>query len=219
MDLWQVTKYSGDESASIVGEQLRLHVLDTVYGKVQAKYQYAVAAGDFVIDIDIAAYTPDDATDGHAGYFAVGDDIGYSLEMDNGCIILFMIFSGSPRVTSYVLKNGGTYSQVHAYPAGMPTKLRIIRSSANMTAKYYYDGSWNTLSDSISVSPNQASIDTVGVYVTHGSNFRGGQVDYDNLMFRHGCPTGSEKVWTTTSTTTTMTSTTSTCTTTSTPPP
>jgi hypothetical protein len=181
-------------------------VADLSLGHAHVYYDYTVNSGDFDIQIDIAAYTEDDSRWGHLTQFIISDSPGYgAASFDHACDIKLEIDNYTLYVRSIIWKSNVAVDNTVAYPAGTPTALRITRVGNYISAYYYYSGSWNILSNSVDLESYASTLEIVNLHVTNGWENHGGQTDFDNLVFTHGCPSPT----TTTTTTTTVTTTTS----------
>ena len=188
LSLWQLDKDAGDETATIVGGELRMHVNDSQSSDLLATYKYTIPSGDFDVQIDLTAYTPDSSTNGHRFYFCIANDVGrFYPTITNFCRIRVEIDNGTIEVASQVYYNSSQVDLTQVTPGSMPTALRIVRIGTKVYSYYYLSGAWNGLSTNVNFS---SAVDTVNLQLTHGQLLRGGEVKLDDLMFVDGCPTG-----------------------------
>ena len=184
---------------------------DSTDTSISLNYQYEIAAGNFEVTIDISNYTPDVTTNGFtvtmnfAGTDPNADHVNISMRQLNA--------TPTYRVTGSYEKNNEGNNQWDADDVGtIPSKYKIKRSTDTLSVEYY-NGSWTELGN-VDFGAHSGNMKEVWISAADVSS-RGGSVDFDNLTFISGCPTGGDKAWTTTTTTTTTT----TCTTTTTEPP
>ncbi len=206
IDAWLVTYTKhGGETATLNNERIRLDLPDSQDTVIEVQYQYLVASGDADIRIDLPTYTPDSTNDGFYAQLRFHSS-------DNNDLVQTMIRQDADGANTWWAGANATINTVFSgttflYPAGRPTKLRIVRDGDDIKAYYYYNGSW-TLIQTYDFTGTSANLDRVLIRA-FDVNTRGGYVDFDNLIFADGCPSGYPKAWTTTTSTITTTTTTS----------
>lgn len=179
---------------------------DSTDTSVICEYRYLVGAGDFDIQLDIENYNPDNDADGFYVELRVIDDGSY---VDWCRTRLQKETAGNPfEVYGRNTINGVNQATDIDNIATPPEKFRVTRVG-NVVTNYYHDaGSWHQL---VSDDYGARASNLIGITINcYDDSTRGGSVDFDNLVFIDGCPTGAAVAWTSTSTTTTVTTTTTT---------
>lgn len=194
----------GGETFTIVSNEGKLDIPDSVDAGIRITYQHLIGSGDFIIDIDLADYQKDASVGPVIQFFA--DDTLYSAG-DNRVHIQLWDNAGTWNANFYYKINGGATQNVGTEAlSGQPSALRIERSG-NYLKGYTYISSWDIIGSQVDFGAYASNIDIVKLRLIDSST-RGGSATFDNLRFRDGCPSGYPKAWTTTTSTTTSTTTT-----------
>jgi DUF971 family protein len=214
LDLWEVTKALGSETASIVGNKIRLDIANGTQGQIDVVYQYLIPSGDFDIRIDFDDYAPDGNNPGFYIYWFLSDVDA----TDDAISLRYNIkTNGTVHEIRSRMRDNGVNDDATVNPANRPTAYKVVRSGTEISTYYYLSG-WQ-LMDTHDFGARAGNIEYVRMKAGYALGDTGGYADLDNLLFISGCPDGYPKAWTTTSSTTSTTTSTTTCTTTSTPPP
>jgi hypothetical protein len=203
LDLWSVDKKAGTETVTIVGGKAHLDLPDATDSLLLVTYQYFLGSGDFDIRISINDYTPDSSSDGFFAALRVGDNGSWN-DWSRVRIKKQSVGPYQHYARNYI--NGVAQTASDVDKASVATGFRITRVGTVITLYHEYLGSWvQAVSDDF--GERASNISTVHMYAYDDSN-RGGSIEFDNLIFVEGCPSGYPKAWTTTSSTTTTTTTT-----------
>jgi len=211
LDDWQINHDSYSDITSVSGK-MRGSIDYSHSAEATADYLYAINAGDFDIRVDLSNEDYEQADNGIYPVLYVGDDVRKN-SADNCIYITAHRTDAGYLIREYLVINGVSDDEYLTTSASLPQKLRITRVGTILQTYYYNGASWVAATSSHDFTSYAALIDSVTCFVY--SYVNGGHVDFDNLTFRHGCPTGTT-IWTTSSTTTSTTTTTSTIVTTTT---
>ncbi|GAG62136.1 unnamed protein product [marine sediment metagenome] len=199
MASWDATIVAGTPTMTLESGKLRLTV-DNEYSSITGLYQYLGGSGDFVMDIDLSGYLPNDNNNGLYQFFKIQADTA-----DHSASIRYNVSNGGATHTlrSRLRLSANNQNSSPTVPS-RPSTIRIVRDGTVMRT-YYYISSW-VLIDSRDFGGTASDLDKIYIQADDNSS-NGGYAEFDNLIFGEGCPDGYPKAWTTTTSTTTTTTT------------
>jgi hypothetical protein len=199
-NLWSTT---GSGTLSSISGRARLDIEDGNTNICTTKYQYQIAPGNFQVRISFNSYVPNNSTNGLYAKFYISSETG----ADKAILQYNLTDSGTlHNLLGSFIVNNAIYTDIVQHPSTRPVMFEIKRSGL-WVSLYYYDGTDRYLVYRKNFGSRASNLTDVYLSVEHNVTY-GGYAEFDDMLFKEGCPVGYPKAWTTTTSTTSSSSTT-----------
>lgn len=176
---WTSHKDIGDETIQITSQNLELTILNGAGEGCHAERNTTVPAGDFILYVDMAAYSPNSSTNGLYAQFRVLD--GYLPTADRVEIRYYASRSGTKFNIEQTFYVDSVVTTTEMVVFEMPSSFGVTRDGNILTTYCYYNGDWHEIF-SIDFGARASNLDTIVLDAITNNNY-GGTVLWDNLTY------------------------------------